>query len=99
MNDPFNFNQFITIMVLLSTLVILLIYDFIMFTFIDDQASISQTTYKLVRKAPIIAFLIGLAAGHLFWPIHSLQKPSQNHIQDTINNVKPDKNSQNASAR
>ena len=47
-----------------------LILDAILLYFRGEEATISFRVAYWSRRAPVLAFLIGLLAGHLFWPNH-----------------------------
>ena len=58
----------ITLFVLLGLLVLALGWDLLAASCWGWDATISRTVWYVIQQAPIIAFLIGLACGHLLWP-------------------------------
>ncbi len=58
----------VTTIVIYAVLGIALIYDAFALNK-SYESTISWTLYSGAKKYPIIAFLFGIAFGHLFWPV------------------------------
>lgn len=69
-----------TLLVVAFVVTVALVYDLMVVLLYNDvNATVSNTVYQASKRAPIIAFLIGLICGHLFWPItHFSQRPWDN---------------------
>lgn len=57
----------ITIYIILSTILLLLIWDVIAIKVGGTEASISSIIITFAYKMPMFTFLAGFVCGHLFW--------------------------------
>lgn len=62
-----------TELILLGTVAFLLIYDGIAYASKGFYATISYALYSNGMLRPIIAVLVGIVIGHVWWPIDSYQ--------------------------
>jgi len=63
----------LTEIILLSTVAFLLIYDFLAYASKGFYSTISYALYSNGMLRPIIAVLVGIVIGHVWWPIDSYQ--------------------------
>jgi hypothetical protein len=54
---------------LLAVLIVVCAYDLYAYWWLTPQQTVSRTVFDLAREYPIIAFVAGVVAGHLFWPV------------------------------
>ena len=59
----------VTSLVILGTTVLLGLYDVLMGVKYGPEATISIVMYDLARRYPIVPFMLGVLAGHIFWPM------------------------------
>lgn len=60
----------VTNIVLIVPLLVWLSWDIYVATLSDEKATISYVIQQHVYNHPIIAFFIGLAIGHMLWPVY-----------------------------
>jgi hypothetical protein len=62
----------LTVIVMISLIAIIAIYDIWVYVYYGSNATISRILLKSAQKAPIIGVAFGIAIGtllgHLFWP-------------------------------
>lgn len=57
---------------------IIIVWDVCVVLFSNTPgATVSYSVYYASRRSPVIALMIGIVIGHLFWPTLDLNKPKQ----------------------
>lgn len=59
--------EFCTKIVLLCVTLFLILYDFVAYYCGGGKATISQVLLNSASEYPVIAFLLGIIVGHIFW--------------------------------
>ena len=62
--------------VLLFVLLVVGIYDAIAIMFFGEGYTISMVVKSWARHFPILAVLVGIVVGHLFWPVEPSHTPT-----------------------
>jgi hypothetical protein len=62
-------NKKLTAKILIATAAALAAYDIYVASTPEEGDTISEVLNGAARKRPVVAFGLGLIAGHLFWPL------------------------------
>lgn len=81
--DRFTTSQTVTAVVCLCWVVALLLYDLFLVLWGYTDATVSMVCSKLFRRAPVLAFLVGLVVGHLVWPITRFYESEAQQTKET----------------
>ena len=78
--------QWFSLLVLVGCLMVIAAWDAIALHFQGRKASLSYLVTMATYHAPIVAFLFGVLAGHLFWPAVSYQDDAMpiRHVEITL---------------
>lgn len=66
--NGWNGAQRLAVVILASALLVVGIYDLYAMLWLDKFATVSMVVLSVAREHPVLPFLAGLLAGHLFWP-------------------------------
>lgn len=65
---PLTPHQWLTVYVIVGVTLLLGAYDIAM-SFIDTEATISKVLWACAGEHPVIALVLGILLGHVFWPV------------------------------
>lgn len=77
MKKQFEFKKYtmsLTALVTFVLMFVLALYDFAAFTFVGEQTSVSNWLVNVAHASPPFVFMLGILAGHLFWPMKRVKE-------------------------
>lgn len=69
----------ITKLVIVLSIIVLFLYDWLTIEYGGYDTSISHTLYTMAQEFPVVAFGFGFLMGHLFWPQSINGKTNNNY--------------------